>query len=129
MTRPYRIGVFDDHLILRRGIVENLSEDDDFVVVAEGGSADDAVDAAKRLTPDLCLLDINMPGGGIEAARRIMQTAPGVLTLVFSYRDDPETKAAALEAGACGYVLKGFAGGDDLNDAVRKAVISSRVKH
>ena len=72
-----RVVLADDHPIFRDGLVRSLEESGGFEVVGAGGSADEAVALVERHRPDLALLDISMPGGGIEAARRIARAAPG----------------------------------------------------
>ena len=113
-----RFVVVDDHALFRRGIVESLVVDKQFSVVGEGGSLDDAVRLTRELNPDICVLDVNMPGGGIEAATEIRRIAPNVLILVFSFRVDPTIVSRAFDAGAQGYLCKGVSG-KILHDAVR----------
>lgn len=79
-----------------------------FEVVAQGGSAEDALRIAKEHRPDLILLDINMPGNGIEAARQISATQPNVKCVILTASESEEHVAAALEAGARGYIVKGI---------------------
>jgi two-component system nitrate/nitrite response regulator NarL len=73
MSGRIRIIVMDDHPLLLDGLVATLSADEELEVVATGGDASSAVAAARRLQPELALLDIGMPGGGIEAARTILK--------------------------------------------------------
>ena len=95
----------DDHAPTRAGVRAAL-ERAGFQVLAEVASADEAVEAAEREKPDVCLLDIHMPGNGISAAARIvhsdLQTAVVMLTVS---RDDNDL-FDALRAGALGYLLK-----------------------
>ncbi len=102
-----RIILADDHPIFRDGLVHSIEETGDFEVVGLGESADDAVRLAAELTPDIALLDLSMPGGGISAAARITKagTARQVAMLTVSENDTDVT--AALAAGAIGYILKG----------------------
>ena len=105
---PVRVLLADDHARTRalvRGALERTSE---FVVCAEAADADEAVAAAEREHPEVCLLDINMPGSGIAAAARINAALPGtsVVMLTVSRRDDDLFDA--LRAGASGYLLKGL---------------------
>lgn len=103
-----RVVLADDHPIFRDGLVRSLEEDGRFNVVGAGGSADEAVALAAEHAPDLVLLDISMPGSGIEAARRIAAAPnpPRIAMLTVSEHD--QDVAAALRAGAIGYVLKGI---------------------
>lgn len=106
-----RIVVADDHPIFRSGLVRSL-EEGGFEVVGEGGDADAAVELARAHAPDLALLDISMPGDGIEAARRIRAEAPSVRVAMLTVSEDVSNVARALEAGAIGYVLKGVSAAD-----------------
>lgn len=101
-----RVVLADDHPIFRDGLVRSL-EESGFAVVGTGGSADEAVALVAEHRPDLVLLDISMPGSGIEAARRIAAAPnpPRIAMVTVSEHDQDVT--AALRAGAIGYVLKG----------------------
>lgn len=103
-----RVVLADDHPIFRDGLVRSLEESGRFAVVGTGGSADEAVALVAEHRPDLVLLDISMPGSGIEAARRIAAglNPPRIAMVTVSEHD--QDVAAALRAGAIGYVLKGI---------------------
>ncbi|MGN6306566.1 MAG: response regulator [Mesorhizobium sp.] len=107
MRRQSTIVVVDDHPLFRAGVIQTLELDKDLKVVGEGSSSQEACELASRLKPDIMLLDVNMPGGGIEAARTILElkNAPKVMMLTVSEKD--EHVMGALGAGAIGYVLKG----------------------
>jgi DNA-binding NarL/FixJ family response regulator len=105
-----RIAVVDDHPMMRRGVTETLSEEDDLELVGAGGSAQDAVKLAKEQRPDLILLDIALPGGGIEAAQEIVKSYPNIKVVMLTVREDRATVNAALRAGARGYIVKGVEG-------------------
>ena len=107
-----RIAVIDDHPLLREGVVETLSRHTDFTVVATGGSAAEAVKAASESRPDVILLDISMPGGGVEAARQISAAHPEIKILMLTVSEREDDVIAAMEAGARGYLLKGVTGPD-----------------
>ncbi len=107
-----RIAVVDDHPLMRQGIVQALSGEQDLEIVAQGQSADEALHIAEQFLPDVMLIDINMPGGGLEALRQIAETCPAVATIVITVREDEETVSRALRIGARGYVLKGISGAD-----------------
>jgi DNA-binding NarL/FixJ family response regulator len=102
-----RVVVADDHPIFREGLVRSLEESGRFDVVGAAGSADEAVVLVGKHAPDLVLLDISMPGNGIDAARRISDAAPGVRIAMLTVSELEEDVAGALRAGAIGYVLKG----------------------
>lgn len=79
MTDRIRVAVVDDHPIFREGVAFTIRSSQAFEIVAEGASADDAIRIAKEMLPDVILLDVSMPGGGIEAARVISTACPGTL--------------------------------------------------
>jgi len=102
--RPVRVLIADDHPLTRLGIRHALG--DGFEVCAEVGDADSALEAARREKPDICLLDVGMPGNGIHAANRIAAQVPGTAVVMISAAGDDETLFAALRAGAVGYLPK-----------------------
>ena len=112
MTSNIRVVVIDDHPMFRDGVVRTLSSDTNIEVVAEGENSHDAIHLAQTLMPDIILLDISMPGGGIEAASVIIKTCPivKIVMLTVSEREDDVMKS--LNAGACGYILKGVGGAE-----------------
>lgn len=107
MESKIRIGIVDDHPLYRAGVVFALECEPDFEVVAQGGSAEEAIMIAREVTPDVLLLDLGMPGGGLTAIERIGQRWPRVKTLVLTVEDDEEQVCSALSGGAQGYLLKG----------------------
>lgn len=96
--------VADDHFPTRERLRVKLSEEG-FSVVAVG-DADSAVAAAAERRPDLCLIDINMPGGGISAVGRILEVAPAAIVVMLTVSRNDEDLFDALQAGASGYLLK-----------------------
>lgn len=104
-----RTVLADDHPIFRDGLVRTLEESGAFTVVGAAGSADEAVALVEAHAPDLALLDISMPGGGLEAARRIRAAAPSTRIAMLTVSESDQHVAGALRAGAIGYVLKGVA--------------------
>ena len=118
MRNPIRVLIADDHPLLRDGVARTLSEQAHCEIVAECDNADSALAFAREHLPDLAILDINMPGGGIEAARRIASSCPVVKILMLTVSEDKGDVLAALEAGASSYVLKGI-GGEELCRIVR----------
>lgn len=113
-----RLVLADDHGVLRAGLRALLAAQPDMEVVGEAETADTAVEQACRLRPDLALLDVRMPGGGLAAARRIKQALPDTMVLILSQYDDPSYLHQALAAGASGYALK-RAAGQELLHAIR----------
>ena len=96
----------DDHALSREGL-RDLLELNGFSVCAEASDAEGAVEAAVRERPDACLLDVNMPGGGIAAAAAISGRVRETAIVMFTVSSDRRDILAALDAGATGYVLKG----------------------
>jgi len=96
----------DDHPIFRDGLLRSLAEGG-FEVLGAGGTADEAVALAEAHRPALAILDVSMPGGGIEAARRIRAVSPATRIAMLTVSEADRDVAAALGAGAIGYVLKG----------------------
>jgi len=117
MTR-LRVVLADDHGVLRAGLRALLAAQPDLDVVGEVGTAEAAVALVQRLRPDLVLVDVRMPGGGLAAARQMKQDQPELLVLILSQYDDPAYVHQALGAGVSGYVLK-RASGEELLRAIR----------
>lgn len=104
--------VIDDHPMLRDGVVRTLGAERDMRVVAEGGSAADALRLAREHLPDVILLDVSMPGGGLKAAADIAVACPIVKIIMLTVSQDEEHVMEAFKAGASGYVLKGVSGAE-----------------
>ena len=114
-----RILIADDHALVREGVRALLSLCDDLEVVGEAADGSEAIAAARRLDPDVVLMDIHMPGlGGLEATPEILRNHPRAKILVLTQYDDREYVARFLKNGASGYVLK-RAAGSELASAVR----------
>jgi DNA-binding NarL/FixJ family response regulator len=97
----------DDQPLLRRGFRMILEAEDGVTVAGEAGDGAEAVELARRLKPDVVLMDIRMPGtDGIEATRRITAAEPGVRVLVLTTFDLDEYAFGGLQAGASGFLLK-----------------------
>jgi DNA-binding NarL/FixJ family response regulator len=97
----------DDQSLLRRGFRMILEAEGDLSVAAEAGTGEEAVEAARRHTPDVVLMDIRMPGtDGIEATRRIVASGSRARVLVLTTFDLDEYAFGALRAGASGFLLK-----------------------
>jgi RNA polymerase sigma factor (sigma-70 family) len=95
----------DDHATARLGVRMAL-EEGGFNIVAEAVDAHSAVAAALEHRPDLCLLDVYMPGSGIAAAAELAEALPGMPIVMLSVSDTNDDLFDALRAGACGYLLK-----------------------
>jgi two-component system, NarL family, nitrate/nitrite response regulator NarL len=109
-VKPIRVVVVDDHPMFRGGVVQILSSCDKFNVVGQGGSAKEAIQLAKECEPNLMLLDISMPGCGLEAAALISKVCPDVQIIMLTASESEENVTASLESGAKGYILKGTSG-------------------
>jgi DNA-binding NarL/FixJ family response regulator len=109
VSEKLQIAIIDDHPLFREGVAQTLGRQPDIEVVAEGESAEDAVAIAGMRLPDIMLLDVSMPGGGVNAARQIAAAYPVVKIVMLTVSQDEEDITAALRAGARAYVLKGVA--------------------
>lgn len=112
-----RILVVDDHPLVREGIRGALSVPG-FVVVADVGSAEEALTIARTEQPDVVVMDITLPGmNGIEAVEALCRERPGTRVLMLSVHDHPEYVLESVRAGASGYLRK-----DSLPTELREAV-------
>ncbi|RYC15771.1 response regulator [Ciceribacter ferrooxidans] len=118
MDTRIRVAVVDDHPLFREGVTRSLSEIDGFEIVAEGSSGADAVRIAGTLQPDVLLMDISMPGGGLDAIPAVLDVAPSQRIVMLTVSETSEDVTTALTRGAVGYVLKGV-GALTLADAIR----------
>jgi two-component system nitrate/nitrite response regulator NarL len=112
MTDKIHVVIIDDHPLVRQGVVQTLSSAADIDVVAEGGSAQDAVRLASEHLPDILLLDIDIPGGGLTAAQAVAARVPVTRIVMLTVSEEEEHLLTALRAGARAYVLKGVSGRD-----------------
>jgi DNA-binding NarL/FixJ family response regulator len=127
VSGPIRVLVVDDHPTFRDGVASVLDRAEGLELVGEAGSGEDAVRQSRQLRPDVVLMDLAMPGiGGVEATRRITRELPDTAVVAVTMADDDRSLAAALDAGATGYVLKD-AGRGSLVRAVRGAVSGETV--
>lgn len=114
-----RVFLLDDHEVVRRGIHELLTIEDDLEVVGEAGNVADAIVRITATRPDVAVLDVRLPdGSGVEVCREIRSTLPSVGCLMLTSFSDDEALFEAIMAGASGYVLKDIKG-QDLVNAVR----------
>jgi DNA-binding NarL/FixJ family response regulator len=108
MSKPIRILIADDHPLFRTGLRALLDSVPDTEVIGEAETGTEAVALARTLTPDVVVMDLNMPDlNGIEATRQIVRDTRDVHVLVMTMHEDDESVFAALRAGARGYQLKG----------------------
>jgi DNA-binding NarL/FixJ family response regulator len=110
MPDPIRIVVVDDHPMFREAAVQMLAHADGIEVVGEGATAADALKVAKEVLPDVILLDVRLPGGGVEAAARIACACPNVRIIMLTASANEQDVTSALQAGARGYILKASSG-------------------
>ncbi|EUB98702.1 two component transcriptional regulator, LuxR family [Rhizobium sp. CF080] len=113
-----KIAVVDDHPLFREGVTRSFGEIEDFEMVAEGGSREDALRIVRELCPDVMLMDISMPGNGLEAIAEALDHCPDLKIVMLTVSETSEDIATALKLGAKGYVLKGV-GSRGLADVVR----------
>lgn len=106
------VAIIDDHPLFRQGVAQTLNDAPDIEVVAEGTSAQDAVRLVSDLLPDILLLDIDIPGGGLNAAQALAARIPVTKIVMLTVSEEEEHLLAALKAGAKAYVLKGVSGRD-----------------
>jgi two-component system response regulator DevR len=105
--RPLRLLVVDDHEVVRQGLVALIDRREKFQVVAEAGTVEEALDAARRFQPDLVIMDVRLPdGSGIEACREIRAELPNTRVVMLTSYPDEEAVLSAIIAGASGYLLK-----------------------
>ena len=114
-----RVLIADDHALFRYGVRAMLASEDDFEVVGEAATGEEAVALAAELGPDVVLMDVQMPGiNGIEATRRVVERDPDVGVVVVTMFEENDSVFATMRAGARGYVLKG-ADADEVVKVVR----------
>ena len=133
-----RVLLADDHPVYRDGLAGLLGATTDLTVVGQASTGRRAVTMAESLTPDVVVLDLNMPElNGVDAARQIVATAPHTAVLILTMYDDDALVFQAMQAGARGYVLKS-ADPDTILAAVRSvargeaifgAALAQRLSH
>lgn len=106
MSGAVRVLLADDHVPTRDDIRRALAADSRFAVCAEAGDAAAAIDGAVREGPDVCILDVRMPGGGVAAAWEISTRLPQTKIVMLTVSRDDTDLFASLRAGAAGYLLK-----------------------
>lgn len=125
MSKPdriIRVMLVEDHNLVRRAFRRILEDESDFKIVGEASDGHEAVKAAKKLRPDVVIMDFALPGlmGG-AVIQKILKTTPETAVLILSMHSEPSYVRASLDAGARGYLLK-TAMHLDLIEAVRKIV-------
>ena len=107
VSRPLRLLVVDDHEVVRQGLVALLDRRADFQVVAEAGTVAEAIESARRMQPDIVIMDVRLPdGSGVEACREIRAERPTTRVVILTSYPDEDAVLSAIVAGASGYLLK-----------------------
>lgn len=115
-----KVMMIDDHTLVRAGLKALIARQPDMEVIAEAASADDAVDALQRYTPDVCTVDLSLPDiSGTALIKQIHARQPECRVLVVSMHDEATHGTRAFRAGALGYVCK-HEGSAQVIDAIRK---------
>ena len=115
-----KILIVDDHDIVRKGLAMLVSRQEDLTVVAEAGTAAEAVEKARETVPDVVVMDIRLPDGtGIEACREIRNDNSDVKVLMLTSYGDEEAVMGSIMAGASGYLLKEIRS-QEIVDAIRR---------
>ena len=102
-----RIAIIDDHPLFRAGVAQSLRETARFEIVSEGSTHDDALHVVEVHGPDILLLDISIPGGGLQALNAIVGRWPNQKVVMLTVSESGGDVTRAMRAGAGGYVLKG----------------------
>ena len=120
MSDTLRIELVDDHEIVRQGLKHMIEAEEDFVVVGEAGTVEEAIRRVGFDEPHVVILDVRLPdGSGVEACREIRARWPHINVLMLTSFADDEALFASIMAGASGYVLKQIKG-SDLVESIRK---------
>lgn len=107
MAEHIRIALCDDHAVVRSGLRRILETEPDLEVVAEAGTADEAVTVARDTQPDVFVMDVGLPGrSGIDATSDVCKVSPRTKVLVLTAHDDVAYLRRAFAAGAAGYLVK-----------------------
>ena len=101
-----RILLADDHPVVRAGLRTFLESEEDLQVIGEAATGWEAVTLTKELNPDVVVMDISMPGNGLDATRQIKRLCPGTKVLILTVHAEDYYLLLVLKAGAAGYVLK-----------------------
>ena len=122
-----RVLTVDDHPVVRTGIAAMIANEQDMCVVAEASDGDAAAEAYETHRPDVVLMDLRMPRtDGVSAIRSILSRNPDARIVALTSYDGDADIYRALDAGACGYLIKDMLG-DELVKAVRTAAAGKRI--
>ena len=129
MIEHIRVGLIDDHAVVRQGLRAFLAAQADLLVVGEAASGEEALELVRTQVPDVVLLDLVMPGmDGVETLRRLKQISPHTQVVVLTSYLQDELIFPAIRAGARSYLLKD-AEAEEIAEAVRKAARGEVVLH
>jgi DNA-binding NarL/FixJ family response regulator len=113
----FRIFIADDHEVVRKGLCALLQAEQGWEVCGEAADGREAAEKIRELKPDVCILDIGMPGlNGLEATRQILKDDPRAKVLILTFHDSDQVVRDVLNAGARGFLLK--------SDAARDLVVA-----
>ena len=129
MPETIRVALCDDHGVVRSGLRRILEAADGLQVVADAGTAEEAIAIARAEHPDVFVMDLGLPGiGGVEATRRVRSTSPDTRVLVLTVHSDVGYLRQAFDAGAAGYLVKDAAD-IELLQAVRTVAAGGQYVH
>ncbi|MDQ2827227.1 MAG: response regulator transcription factor, partial [Actinomycetota bacterium] len=119
-----RVFLLDDHELVRRGVRDLVSAEEDIVVVGEASTGEEALERIPTTKPDVAVLDVRLGGlpggmGGVEVCREVRSAYPEVACVMLTSYADDDALFASIMAGAAGYVLKQVRG-NDLVDGIRR---------
>lgn len=121
MATVIRVLIADDHTLFRQGLRRVLELESDIRVVGEASNGQDALNLAAKVKPDVLVVDVTMPGlGGLEVARKVKESLPGVAVIILTMHEDQEYLVKAMRSGADGYLLKDV-DSQNLIEAIRTA--------
>jgi DNA-binding NarL/FixJ family response regulator len=120
---PYNIIIADDHVLVRAGLRRLIEEDPELRVVDEAGDGLELLEILEKSTPDMVIIDINMPRlRGLEATKFIKELYPEVKVLILTMNKNKELVYQAMNCGADGYLLK-----EDANEILHSAIKTIRL--
>jgi DNA-binding NarL/FixJ family response regulator len=127
MVKKITVLLVDDHSLVRRGFRRMLEDESDMDVVGEAGDGEESIKLAKKLHPQVVVMDCALPGmNGLQATRQIVEDFPDTAVLMLSMHTESTWVRQAIEAGAKGYVLKN-AMDLELSAAIRKVAAGETV--
>jgi two-component system, NarL family, nitrate/nitrite response regulator NarL len=113
-----RVAIIDDHPLMREGVKAVVEDSTEFEIVGSGSNLHEAIAVAQNTSPDVMLLDINIPGNGFEAMKAVNKIHPGIKIVFLTVSERLDHVKMALELGAMGYVIKG-ACAEDIHNCLR----------